>query len=99
MDKKKRIKSKPSWVKIFIIASFLTYVGYTVVAQQVDINNKKAELDTINEQIAVEQSEKEALAEEKKTVNTPEYIEYYARTELGMAAPDEIIFVDSTAND
>lgn len=99
MDKKKRRKSKPSWVKIFVIACFLTYVGYTVVAQQRDMNDYNAELDTINEQITVEESEKEALAQEKKTVNTPEYIEYYARTEMGMAAPDEIIFVDSTAND
>ena len=38
------------------------------------------------------------LAEEKKMVNTPEWIEKYARSEMGYAAPDEIVFIDSTVS-
>lgn len=99
MDKKKKRKNKHSLVKILVCAGFLVYVGYTFITQQININNENAELKAINEQIAAENSRKEALAEEKETVNTPEYIEYYARTELGYAAPDEIVFIDSTAKD
>lgn len=99
MNKKKGRKIKHSWGKILVCVCFLGYVGYTVVAQQIDINNKKAELADINEQIAVAEAEKNALAEEVQTVNTPEYIEYYARAELGYAGPDEIVFIDSTAKD
>ncbi len=97
MAKKKSNKSKHSMIKIFVCLCFLTYVAYTVVAQQITINSKKAELKVINEQIAAEEIEKAKLEEKKKTVNTPEYIEYVARTEYGYAAPDEIVVVDSTA--
>lgn len=99
MNKKKSRKIKRSWGKILVCVFFLGYVGYTVVAQQIDINNKKAELAEINEQITVAENEKNALAEEVQIVNTPEYMEYCARTELGYAASDEIVFIDSTTKD
>ena len=99
MNKKKSRKIKHSWGKFLVCACFLGYVGYTFVAQQIDINNKKAELAEINEQITVAESEKNALAEKVQTVNTPEYMEYCARAELGYAAPDEIVFIDSTTKD
>lgn len=99
MSVKKSKKAKRSLVKYIICFCFFAYVGYTFIMQQIDINNKKAELEAINEQIVVAESEKEALKEEKKTVNTPEYIEEVARTELDYAAPDEIVFIDATAKD
>lgn len=99
MNKKKSRKFKHSFVTVLMCVCFLGYVGYTVAAQQIDINNKKAELAEINRQISVAESEKSALAEEMQIVDTPEYKEYYARTELGMAGPDEIVFIDSTAKD
>lgn len=99
MSVKKSKKGKRSLIKYIICFCFFTYVGYTFIMQQIVINNKKAELEAINEQIVIEESEKEALEEEKKTVNTPEYIEEVARTELDYAAPDEIVFIDATARD
>ena len=99
MSAKKSKKTKRSFIKYIICFCFFAYVGYTFIIQQIDINNKKAELEEINQQIVVAESEKEALEEEKKTVNTPEYIEEVARTELDYAAPDEIVFIDATAKD
>ncbi len=96
MDKKKSKKTKKPIVRILVIACFFVYVGYTLVTQQININNKKAEIKATEEQIVVAQNEEKALEEEKKLVGTPEYIERYARSVLGYAAPDEIVFIDST---
>lgn len=95
----KKSKEKRSLIISVVSIVFFVYVGYTFITQQITINNKKAELEAINEQMVAEQAEKKALEQEKKTVNTPEYIEEVARTELDYAAPDEIIFVDATAED
>ena len=95
----KKSKAKRSLIISVVCIVFFTYVGYTFITQQITINNKKAELEAINEQMVAEQAEKKSLEQEKKTVNTPEYIEEVARTELDYAAPDEIIFVDATAED
>ena len=97
MSKKKSKNIKRSIIKYVLCFSFLAYVGYTFIAQQIDINAKNAELENINQQIAEAEAEKKALTEKAKTVNTPEYIEEFARTELDYASPDEIIFVDATA--
>ena len=99
MSAKRNKKTRRSVIKYIICFGFFAYVGYTFIVQQITINNKKAELDVINEQIVAAESEKAALDEEKKTVNTPEYIEEVARTELNYAAPGEIVFIDATAKD
>ncbi len=99
MGVKKSKKGKRSVIKYVICFCFFAYVGYTFIIQQININSKKAELEAINEQIVIAESEKEALEDEKKKVNTPEYIEEVARTELDYAAPDEIVFIDATARD
>lgn len=97
MSRKKNKNMKRSFIKYALCFSFLAYVGYTFIAQQIDINSKKAELDAVNQQIVEAEAEKKALKEKAKTVNTPEYIEEFARTELDYASPDEIVFVDATA--
>ena len=99
MAVKKSKKARRSLIWFVICFCFFAYVGYTFIIQQININNKKAELDAVNEQIVAAEAEKEALEKEKKTVNTPEYIEEVARTELDYAAPDEIVFIDATAKD
>ncbi len=96
MNNKKPAKIKKTLARTLVFLGFFVYVGYTVIVQQININNKKAELSAINSQIEVVKEERNALAAEKERVNTPEYIEQYARTELGYAAPDEIVFIDST---
>lgn len=97
MAKKVNKKAKRSLIKYAVCLSFLAYAGYVFISQQITINEKKAELEAVNQQIVVAESEKKALEEKVKTVNTPEYIEEFARTELDYAAPDEIVFVDATA--
>ncbi len=97
MGKKNSKKLKRSIIKYVLCVSFFAYIGYTFVSQQVVINGKKAELETVNAQIAEAEAEKKALDKKAKTVNTPEYIEEFARNELGYASPDEIVFIDATA--
>lgn len=99
MNKKKGRKIKHSMVKILVCVCFLGYVGYTFIAQQIDINSKREELEECNKQITVVENEKNALTEKVKIINTPEYMEECARKELGYAAPDEIVFIDSTTKD
>ncbi len=96
MSRKKTKKSRRSSVRTLVFLALTVSFLYTVITQEFDTRNKKAELDAINQQIAVEENEKKLLAEETKTVNTPEYKESVAR-ELGYAAPNEIVFIDATA--
>ena len=101
MSKKKTNKNKAPWWKtngvgVLVIVCFFIYVAYTFVSQQIDINNQKAEIEAIDKQKHAEEERQKALADEKKMVNTPEWIEKYARSEMGYAAPDEIVFIDST---
>ena len=101
MSKKKTNKNKTPWWKtngvgVLVIVCFFIYVAYTFVSQQIDINNQKAEIEATEQQIVAENEKQKALVEEKKMVNTPEWIEKYARSEMGYAAPDEIVFIDST---
>ncbi len=97
MSRKKTKKSKRSSIRTIVFLILAVSFLYTVITQEIDTRTKKAELESINQQIAVEEAEKKALKEEAKTVNTPEYIESVARNELGYAAPDEIVFIDATA--
>ena len=55
-------------------------------------------IEAVEKQTIAEKERQKALAEEKKMVNTPEWIEKYARFEMGYAAPDEIVFIDSTVS-
>ena len=101
MNEKKAKKSKAPWwksniVSVLVIVCFFVYVAYTFVSQQIDINNQKAEIEAIDKQIVAERERENALAREIEMVNTPEWIEKYARSEMGYAARDEIVFIDST---
>ena len=112
MNKKKANKKQTSLLKslvnavavkrsvtgVLVIVCFFIYVAYTFVSQQIDINNQKAEIEAIDKQKHAEEERQKALADEKKMVNTPEWIEKYARSEMGYAAPDEIVFIDSTVS-
>ena len=101
MNEKKAEKNKSPWWKsnvvgVLVIVCFFVYVAYTFVSQQIDINNQKAEIEAIDKQIVAERERENALADEINMVNTPEWIEKYARSEMGYAARDEIVFIDST---
>lgn len=96
MNKKSK-KAKRSPLKIFVFVLFFVYIGYTVITQQITINEKKAQLKNVNNSIVKAEEEKKSLDEEIKVVNTSDYIEKVARDELGYASPDEIVFVDATS--
>lgn len=99
MNKKKTKNSRRSSVRTLVFLILAVSFLYTVITQEINTRTKRAELEAVNQQIAIEEAEKKSLKEEAKTVNTPEYIESVARNELGYAAPDEIVFIDATAKD
>lgn len=92
---KKKKKSKTSLIKTAVFFALIAFFSYTLITQQISISEKKAELKSINKQIEQAKAEQKQLDEQLKTVNTPEYIERVARTELGYAASDEIVFTDA----
>ena len=96
MNKKKTKKVKKSVIVVLATVCFVVFAGYTFIEQGIKKSSLNAEINLIEEPIAAEKSEQNALAEEKKMVGTDEYKERYARSVLGYAAPGEIVFVDPT---
>ncbi len=70
----------------------------TLVLWQVRIADKRAELDALNQQIAVQQTRNEEIRREVDALDTQEgmrsYVERKAREDLDFARPDERVFVD-----
>lgn len=93
-DKKRK---KKSFAKLIIFLCFFIYAGYIFISQQVTIFDKKTHISDLDRQIAQAKDESKELDSQKKTVNSPEYIEKIARSELGYVAPNEIIFIDATS--
>lgn len=84
-------------VAIFFLACF---VVFSLVNSQIQINNKKAELSNINEELAVVQVRNEELQYElNQNYALEDHAEKSARRELNYAKPGEKIFVDIGGND
>ena len=106
MSKKKTNKKKKSGfiakhpVIFTLVVSFLVVnVAFIVGKQQINMNKLNAEIEATEQQIAAEKDREKDLEEEKKKVNTPEWIEAFARSEMGYAAPDEVVYIDPTVSD
>jgi len=95
--KDKKTAKKGNKIRLVVSFVMLIYFVWTVTAQQVEIWNGKKQLKAINVQVAIEQTLQEELQLKKELVNTPEYMEQLARTQLGYARPDEIVFFDATS--
>lgn len=84
------------------IVSFLAYtaaavlcvfVAYSIISDNIQINNYQQQLDALNEQIQnVEESNAEISRYLEDGANLDDYIENMAREKLDYAKPDERIF-------
>ncbi len=92
---KRRVNQK-KLVKFIIVFVVVFYTGWTLIAQQFQIEANKAKLTQVDGEIKKQQELRQQLSEKKAIVNTPEYIEKVAREKLDLAKPDEIIFIDAT---
>lgn len=77
-------------IKIILVA-VIVYLLYVFIGLQVKINDKKAQIDGINEQISVKTTEKERLTSVLDAEVDADYVEKVAR-ELGYVNADEKVY-------
>lgn len=74
---------------------FLLSLLAAYISNQVTISSKRAELETLNEQIAQQQTENQEM-QRILSGDADEITEWVARDSYNYAAPNERIFVDVT---
>ncbi len=91
--KKKKIKG--SMLLRFSILCLIVYVMAALINQQIQINQKRSELDSLNNQIQVQEVENEELRHtiDANAEDGSEYAERVAREELDYAKNGERVFI------
>ena len=79
--------------RLFFVLSMLA----AYISNQVTISSKRAELETLNEQVAQQQTENQEL-QRVLSGDADQITEWVARDSYNYAAPNERIFVDVTGN-
>ena len=97
-DRRKRKKNVVwrTFVRLFFVLLLLSMLA-AYISNQVPISSKRAELDTLNEQIAQQKIENEEM-QRILSGNADQITEWVARDSYNYAAPNERIFVDVTGN-
>lgn len=83
-------------LRLFFVLLLLSMLA-AYISNQVTISSKRAELDTLNEQIAQQKTENEEM-QRILSGNADQITEWVARDSYNYAAPNERIFVDVTGN-
>ena len=91
--KKKNVVWRGLAQLLFVLLLLSMLAAY--ISNQVTISSKRAELDTLNEQIAQQQTENEEL-QRILSGDADQITEWVARDSYNYAAPNERIFVDVT---
>ena len=82
--------------RIFFVLVLLSMLA-AYISNQVTISSKRAELETINEQIAQQQDANEEM-QRILSGDEDEITEWVARDSYNYAAPNERVFVDVSGN-
>lgn len=102
LDQKKPIIHKGNvWniVITLIVIAFAVYFVYTIISQQVTINQKSKEIETLQSKVDAAAEESKRLEQEIESLNDPEYLERIAREKLGLVRPNERVFIDSNKSE
>ena len=94
-DSKKKVVVK-TLVRVFFVLLLLSMLA-AYISNQVTISSKRAELDTLNEQIAQQKTENEEM-QRILSGDADQITEWVARDSYNYAAPNERIFVDVTGS-
>ena len=89
-------RRKWSLVRVFFVLLLLSMLA-AYISNQVTISSKRAELDTLNEQIAQQKTENEEM-QRILSGDADQITEWVARDSYNYAAPNERIFVDVTGS-
>ncbi|WP_303114057.1 septum formation initiator family protein [uncultured Faecalibacterium sp.] len=81
-------------IRLFFVLMLLSMLA-AYVSNQVTISSKRAELETLNEQIAQQQTENQEM-QRILSGDADQITEWVARDSYNYAAPNERIFVDVT---
>ena len=97
-DRRKRKKKVvvKTLVRVFFVLRLLSMLA-AYISNQVTISSKRAELDTLNEQIAQQKTENEEM-QRILSGDADQITEWVARDSYNYAAPNERIFVDVTGS-
>ena len=97
-DRRKRKKKVvvKTLVRVFFVLLPLSMLA-AYISNQVTISSKRAELDTLNEQIAQQKTENEEM-QRILSGDADQITEWVARDSYNYAAPNERIFVDVTGS-
>ena len=83
-------------IRLFFVLMLLSMLA-AYISNQVTISSKRAELETLNEQIAQQQTENQEM-QRILSGDADDVTEWVARDSYNYAAPNERIFVDVTGN-
>ena len=81
-------------IRLFFVLMLLSMLA-AYISNQVTISSKRAELETLNEQIAQQKTENEEM-QRILSGDADQITEWVARDSYNYAAPNERIFVDVT---
>ena len=81
-------------IRLFFVLMLLSMLA-AYISNQVTISSKRAELETLNEQIAQQQTENQEM-QSILSGDADQITEWVARDSYNYAAPNERIFVDVT---
>ena len=97
-DRRKRKKNVvvKTLVRVLFVLLLLSMLA-AYISNQVTISSKRAELDTLNEQIAQQKTENEEM-QRILSGDADQITEWVARDSYNYAAPNERIFVDVTGS-
>ena len=96
----KQKKRKKSILLRLAVLAFIAYIVVTLVNQQVQISEKKAQLQSMKEQIRVQEIENEDLkrVSDSDYAQNEDYIERVAREKLDYVKPGERVFINISGN-
>ena len=84
------------FLRLFFLLLLLSLLA-AYISNQVAISSRRAELQTLNEQIAQQKTQNEEM-ERILSGDADEVTEWVARDSYNYAAPNERVFVDVTGN-
>ncbi len=88
------VKNRKSFIFKIAFLAFTCYVAVSFTLIQIDIANKSKQLEDVRAQLAEQNLIKSEITDILNSGSNTEYIAKIAREKLGMAYPDEEVFVD-----
>lgn len=99
MAKKTAAKKQRTRASVFtklLILALLVGIGFQLYRLQGQVADAQAERDALASRVQAQQQENDGLSKDIEEGTTPEKMEEIAREELGMVAPGERVYYDTS---